>query len=416
MVNDSLENLRYWVEPAHPMVIKLRDDLVAIYRLVKDRFQKEIDAAFDRGSQQIGFVVTTTVPVTLELGEGGFIKSLGLGSDCLKGTALEKELLAVFERMIKGNIKTGASSGIYNIALFWYDAVNLKLRTDWMEPAHPAFRLQSELMGLRRSPQSARGMDMLTRPHPWLEPVHHGPWCRPWMEPAHPHMPWMEPAHPHMPWLEPVHHGPWYRPWMEPAHHHMPWLEPAHPVFQPSDLQKIQERRYEHTEPSQYLSRVHQMIIEKTVLVSAIDEVYPELKLGERLNQAQYAMTPTLPLPPPRAAWPGVREPAHMMAADPWLQGPTPYPWRPIMDEIARLLERYGPQPLPWRYHLLSEIADVLARYSYGMLNPQPLPPRVAAFPGVREPAHPMAAMQPDMSRQLLAELALILQRYGLQI
>ncbi|MFZ2377136.1 MAG: hypothetical protein WAV83_07995, partial [Methanothrix sp.] len=205
MVNDSLENLRYWVEPAHPMVIKLRDDLVAIYRFVKDRFQKEIDAAFDRGSQQIGFVVTTTVPVTLELGEGGFIKSLGLGSDCLKGTALERELLAVFEKMIKGNIKTGASSGIYNIALFWYDAVNLKLRTDWMEPAHPAIRLQSELMGLRRSPQSARGMDMLTRPHPWLEPVHHGPWCRPWMEPVHPHMPWLEPAHPHMPWLEPAH-------------------------------------------------------------------------------------------------------------------------------------------------------------------------------------------------------------------
>ncbi|WP_348528575.1 hypothetical protein, partial [Methanothrix sp.] len=50
-----------------------------------------------------------------------------------------------------------------------------------------------------------------------------------------------------------------------------------------------------------------------------------------------------------------------------------------------------GLSPLPWRYHLLSEIADILARYSYGMLNPQPLPPRVAAFPGVREPAHPMA-------------------------
>ncbi len=62
-----------------------------------------------------------------------------------------------------------------------------------------------------------------------------------------------------------------------------------------------------------------QIIQEKSLLVSAIDEVYPELKLGERLNKAQYAMSPTLPLPPPRAVWPGVREPAHMMR----LSGPA---------------------------------------------------------------------------------------------
>lgn len=383
MENNALGDLRYWVEPAHPMVIKLRDDLVAIYRFVKDKFQNEIDAAFDRGSQQIGFVVTTTVPVILELGEGGSIKNLSLGSDCLKGTALEKELLIVFERMKKADGRTGASSGIYNIALFWYDAVNLKLRTDWMEPAHPAFRLQSELMGLHRSPQSTRAMDFLAQPQHW-----------------------MEPAHPHMPWLEPVHQGPWCRPWMEPAH----------PVFQPSDLQKVQERRYEHTEPVHYHSRIHQIIMEKTLLVSAIDEVYPELKLGERLNQAQYAMSPTLPLPPPRAIWPGIREPAHLIAATSWANDPIPYPSKQIMAEIARLLERYMPHPDPWKYQLLSEIASILGRYSYGMLNPQPLPPEMAAYPGVREPAHPMAAMQPDMSQQVLSELALLLRRYGFQI
>lgn len=383
MENNALGDLRYWVEPAHPMVIKLRDDLVAIYRFVKDKFQNEIDAAFDRGSQQIGFVVTTTVPVILELGEGGSIKNLSLGSDCLKGTALEKELLIVFERMKKADGRTGASSGIYNIALFWYDAVNLKLRTDWMEPAHPAFRLQSELMGLHRSPQSTRAMDFLAQPQHW-----------------------MEPAHPHMPWLEPVHQGPWCRPWMEPAH----------PVFQPSDLQKVQERRYEHTEPVHYHSRIHQIIMEKTLLVSAIDEVYPELKLGERLNQAQYAMSPTLPLPPPRAIWIGIREPANLMAATSWANDPIPYPSKQIMAEIARLLERYMPHPDPWKYQLLSEIASILGRYSYGMLNPQPLPPEMAAYPGVREPAHPMAAMQPDMSQQVLSELALLLRRYGFQI
>ena len=75
------------------MVIKLFDDLVAIYRFVKDTYQKDVDAAFDRASQQIGFVVTTTVPVMLEVGEGGALKSLSMGSECLKGTALEKETI-----------------------------------------------------------------------------------------------------------------------------------------------------------------------------------------------------------------------------------------------------------------------------------------------------------------------------------
>ena len=127
-------------------------------------------------------------------------------------------------------------------------------------------------------------------------------------------MPWMEPVHPHTPWMEPVHY-PGCR----------PWLEPAHPVFQTAaDLKKAGEAKtFEHTEPVQYLNRVNQIIQEKSILVSAIDEVYPELKLGERLNKAQYAMSPTLPLPPPRA-WPGVREPAHMGIQPGWASNATP--------------------------------------------------------------------------------------------
>jgi len=123
--------------------------------------------------------------------------------------------------------------------------------------------------------------------------------------------------------------------------------------------------------------------------VSAIDEVYPELKLAERLNKAQYAMSPTLPLPPPRA-WPGVREPAHMMTASQWASEPLPNPWRQAMSEIAQVMDRYKPSPDPWKDQLLSEIASLMGKYSYGMLNPQPLPPGAAAWPGVREPAHMM--------------------------
>jgi hypothetical protein len=443
-MENKIENMRYWVEPAHPMVIKLFDDLVIIYRFVKDTYQKDVDAAFDRASKQIGFVVTTTVPVMLEVGEGGAVKSLSMGSECLKGTALEKELLMVFDSKILGGHKINVSPGVYNMALFWYDALKLKLKMDWMEPAHPVYRLQSELMGLSRSPQSARALDVIAQPQPWLEPAHH-PGCRPWLEPAH------------TPWLEPAHHGPWCRPWLEPAHPHTPWLEPAHqgpwcrpwmepahPVFEKASVpQKGRDARmFEHQEPAHYLDRVNQIILEKSILVSAIDEVYPELKLGERLNEAQYAMSPTLPLPPPRAVWPGVREPAHMMPH--WARDPTPEPWRQLMTEIAQLLARYEPEPSPWKYHFLSEIASILARYSYAMLNPQPLPPRMAAwpgvrepahmmapqwasgptpdpwgqmnFPGVREPAHQMAGMQPEMSQQMLSEMAALMRRYGFQI
>jgi len=457
MENKTLENMHYCVEPVHPMAVRLYSDLVTIYKFVKDNYQKDIDAAFDRASQQIGFVVTTTVPVMLEVGEGGAIKSLSMGSESLKNTPFEKEITAVFDLKKKGEKKINVSAGVYNLALFWYDAVKLRLRTDWMEPAQPVYQLQSELMGMRQSPQSAQAMGQAIRSQHWMEPVHH----MPWMEPVHPHTPWTEPVH-HMPWMEPVHP---HTPWMEPVHYPgcRPWLEPAHPVFQTAeDFQKTVKatataKTFEHTEPVQYLNRVSQIIQEKSLLVSAIDEVYPELKLAERLNKAQYAMSPTLPLPPPRAVWPGVREPAHMMAAAPWANEPLPNPWRQALAEIAQVLERYGPRPEPWKDQFLSEIANVMARFSYAMLNPQPLPPVAAAWPGVREPAHmmvpqqahnpnpspwlhmpfpgvkepvhqmmtnpwwssdpaQMAAMQPQMPQQMLSEMAAVLRRYGFQI
>ena len=418
MENKTLENMRYCVEPVHPMAVRLYSDLVTIYKFVKDNYQKDIDAAFDRASQQIGFVVTTTVPVMLEVGEGGAVKSLVMGSESLKNTPFEKEITAVFDLKKKGEKKINVSAGVYNLALFWYDAVKLRLRTDWMEPAQPVYQLQSELMGMRQSPQSAQAMSQAIRSQHWMEPVHH----MPWIEPVHPHTPWTEPVH-HMPWMEPVHP---HTPWMEPVHYPgcRPWLEPAHPVFQTAeDFQKAVEatataKTFEHTEPVQYLNRVSQIILEKSLLVSAIDEVYPELKLAERLNKAQYAMSPTLPLPPPRAVWPGVRESAHMMTPT-WASGPHPEPWRQIMAEIAQVMDRYKPSPDPWKDQFLSEIASVMDRFSYAMLNPQPLPPSAAAWPGVREPAHMMAATQwaneplPNPWRQIMAEIAQVLGRHG---
>ncbi|HEX7444967.1 MAG TPA: hypothetical protein VF300_01120, partial [Methanothrix sp.] len=147
-----------------------------------------------------------------------------------------------------------------------------------------------------------------------------------------------------------------------------------------------------------------------------------------------------------------------MMAATQWANEPLPNPWRQAMAEIAQVLERYGPRPEPWKDQFLSEIANVMARFSYAMLNPQPLPPGAATWPGVREPAHmtaaarfadnpnpspwlrmpfpgvrepvhqmmanplwssdpaQMAAMQPHMPQQMLSDMAAVMRRYGFQI
>ncbi len=420
MEKKNLENMRYWMEPAHPMMVKLFDDLVAIYKFVRDDHQREIDAAFDKASQAIGFVVTTTMSVMLEVGERGAIKSMSIAAENLKGTALETELSGAFDAMKKGEKKLEVSPGVYNVALFWYDAVKLRLRMDWMEPAHPVYQLKSELMGQGQAAQGIEAMSPAARSQPWLEPVHH----QPWLEPVHspyevaaatrrygpcgPNFEWCEPVHTHTPWLEPV-HFPGGR----------PWLEPAHPVFQRATEQQKAgaAKTFEHEEPAQYLNKANQIFLEKAVLISAIDEVYPELKLGERLGRARAAMSPTLPLPPPRWAWPGVREPAHMMAAAQWAAGPHPEPWRQALTEISQVVSKYGPQPEPWKEQFMSEIANVLAIYSYAMLNPQPLPPRAMAWSGVKEPAHIMTGrMQsagPVPDPWLLSEIASVLSKYG---
>ena len=69
-----------------PAVIRLYNNLVHVYRAMRER-QKEIDAAFDRVAAQIGFVVTTTLPVRLEVDEkGGSVKSALFESTALRGT------------------------------------------------------------------------------------------------------------------------------------------------------------------------------------------------------------------------------------------------------------------------------------------------------------------------------------------
>ena len=111
--------------------------------------QREIDAAFDRVAAQIGFVVTTTLPVRVEVAEEGAIKGASFDGDALKGTIFDKELSG-FLRELTQKPFSGVPAGSYRYYLIWYDALNLKLRFDWYESAHI-------LQGLLGSIVSERG-------------------------------------------------------------------------------------------------------------------------------------------------------------------------------------------------------------------------------------------------------------------
>jgi hypothetical protein len=124
-------------EPAHPAIVRLHDDLVAIYEHIRDKYQGEIDKAFDRVSRQIGFVVTTTIPVTFDVGEKGAVKQISVAAENLKGTLFEHELSAALRPLHDDPVPIWIQ-GSYNLYLIWYEALKLKLLTDWVEPAHLA--------------------------------------------------------------------------------------------------------------------------------------------------------------------------------------------------------------------------------------------------------------------------------------
>ncbi len=200
-------------EPAHPGVIRLYDELIQIYRQMREQ-QKEIDAAFDRVASQIGFVVTTTLPVRIEIGEDGGVKGAQLDGASLRGTLFEKEL-GPFVARLKDRKFRGVPAGSFRFYVIWYDALRLKLRRDWIEPAHV-------LQGILNSFVAQETEFAAVRPEV-----------------------------------------------REPAH----WFDPGVAIA-----------------------------IEDAVVISAIDEVYPELRLTERIAADRLAI---------RRIGPGVREPAH---------------------------------------------------------------------------------------------------------
>src|SRR5271169_3376458 len=253
-MNESIfHNLRDHREPAHPGVIRLYDELIQVYRQMREQ-QKEIDAACDLVASQIGFVVTTTLPVRIEIGEDGAVKGAQLDGSSLRGTLFEKEL-GPFVARLKDRKFSGVPAGTFRFYLIWYDALRLKLSRDWMEPAHV-------LQGLLNV--------FVAQP---VETVAVRPEVR------------------------------------EPAH----WFDPGIAIA-----------------------------IEDAIVISAIDEAYPELRLAERIAADRLAI---------RQIGPGIREPAHppyqereLLASriGPGVREPahSPYQERDLLAEIRAFLGR----------------------------------------------------------------------------
>ena len=239
-------------EPAHPMIVALHDTLIAIYGAIREKYQSKIDHAFDDVSRQIGFVVTTTVPVDIEVGDNHKLKQVSVGASNLKGTLFEKIPAAL---STSDPMPTNAAAGKYRIYLLWYPALKLRLRTEFMEPAHlTAWKEPAHLSagGVLRSLQSELAARFVGRVPGYGEPVH--------------------------------------------------WFDPGYVIA-----------------------------AEEAVLIHAIDEVYPELRLAERVALSRQAARAIVR--------PEVQEPAHFRQLERALESES---GREIAAELTSLLRRYG--------------------------------------------------------------------------
>jgi len=195
----------WWSEPAHPGIVQQLADVVALYTAIREKVQPQIDKAFDEASRQIGFVVATTIPVSITVDEKHRVTAVTVG-DQHKGTLFERELTKAFTPLI-GQTAAGASAGTYSIYALWQNALALVLQHHWLEPAHPGITAG----GLEET-QALR-----SRRAAWPPGVH----------------------------------------------------EPAH-----------------------FLNAEIALAPEDTVVIAAIDKVYPELRLAERISIARTATRP----------------------------------------------------------------------------------------------------------------------------
>jgi hypothetical protein len=162
----------------------------------------------------------------------------------LQGTLFDRELTPVIELLCDDPVPVFTEAGTHQLYAFWFEALKLKLGTDWVEPAH--YRAER----IARWPEREVMWEV-------MEPVH--------------------------------------------------WFDPGTVIGQ-----------------------------EEAVLISVIDEVYPELRLADRVSYYRHGMGRTVQM---------LRSLGVLKDPTPEPAGPTPEPSQPpaaMMTELAALLRRYG--------------------------------------------------------------------------
>jgi hypothetical protein len=157
-------------EPAHPMQLKLQEDLLSIYRQIREKFQNEIDKAFDRTASQIGYVINTAIPVTLKIEKSNAVIIIP-DEFQFKDTILEQEMKGLMDGMRKMKWGNEISAGEFKMYLFWYEALKLRLRTEWMEPVHYRNIFQDEALRYRELQQVKERTAVLPEPAHFFNPL-----------------------------------------------------------------------------------------------------------------------------------------------------------------------------------------------------------------------------------------------------
>ena len=121
-----------WVERPRRSTIRFHEDLIQVYRSMKE-YQREIDRAFDSVASRIGCGATTTFPVRAEVESGGVLHSLVPDGDAVGQTALGREFKPFLDAL-EGRILRDVSPGTYRFYLIWYDALLLELQCDVYAP------------------------------------------------------------------------------------------------------------------------------------------------------------------------------------------------------------------------------------------------------------------------------------------
>jgi hypothetical protein len=216
--------------------------------------QRAIDRVFDRVASQIGFVITTTLPVRAELEDKGKVRSLEIDNETARNTIFGTEFRPFLDEL-KGKPFQDVAAGSYRFYVIWYDALLLKLQWDIYEPAQVLASL----------------VDM---------------------------------------------------------------------IGQPTVQENIAAVRPEVREPAHWFDPRVTLPFEDVVTISAIDKVYPDLRLTERIaanrmavrNIAAHVREPAHFLEAAMVR-PGVREPAHFR---------DPGSRENLLTELRAILQKFG--------------------------------------------------------------------------